>query len=217
MQIMHIEGRYKGETNPENINAEQIPRRIALFTTVQFMDHIGKIKEYLENKGKKVTQPTTNAYYRGQVLGCSIKKLEGYEAILYVGDGEFHPVALALENNIPVYTFNPFSEKFDFIRDEQVQRMVKMQKSAIAKFYHSEKVGILVSLKPGQFRPKVKEELEKKHPEKKFFTFVFDTLNPASLEDFNFIECFVNTSCPRISFDDYSKFNNKIVEHQYVL
>ena len=214
---MHIEGRYKGEINPGKIKADEMPENIALLTTVQFLGHMQKVKEYLEKQGKEVSLPSTNAYYPGQVLGCSIKKLEGFDCILYVGDGQFHPIALALENNVTVYTFNPFTGIFDTVRESQVKQMMQAQKAAITKFYHSKKIGLLISLKPGQFRPEIKEQLQEKYPDKEFFTLVFDTLQPESLENFAFIDCFVNTSCPRISYDDYLSFNNKVVEFNYVL
>jgi diphthamide biosynthesis enzyme Dph1/Dph2-like protein len=55
-------------------------------------------------------------------------------------------------------------------------------------------------------------DLERKYPDKKFYLLLFDTLDFAQLENFNFIECFVNTACPRISYDDSEKFAKKVVD-----
>lgn len=216
MEIMHIEGRYRGKISTEGIEIHSLGKRVALFTTVQFMDIISQVKGYLEKNGKIVELPKTNATYNGQVLGCTIDKIEGYDCILYIGDGKFHPIALALENEVPVFTYNPFTNHFTRIGDNDIQNMQRKKKAGIAKFHASKKIGLLVSTKPGQYN-EVKEKLNKKYPDKKFYTLLFDTIDPAMLENFNFIDCYVNTACPRISFDDYSKFAKKIVEYRYLL
>ena len=46
-----------------------------------------------------------------------------------------------------------------------------------------------------------KSKLEKKYPDKKFYTFVAETIDYAQLDNFNFIEAWINTACPRIEED----------------
>jgi len=41
--------------------------------------------------------------------------------------------------------------------------------------------------------------LRKKFPEKKFYAFAFDTLNINNLEDFPFIQCWLNLACSRVA------------------
>ncbi|MGM5482047.1 MAG: diphthamide synthesis protein [Nanobdellota archaeon] len=217
MQVMNIEAKYKGKIDLKNIETNKLPDRLAVFTTVQYIDNLKEIKEYLESKDKTVILPDMNATYNGQILGCSIKKLEGIDGMLYIGDGEFHPIALALENDIPTYKYNPFSKSFTIIKESDIKKIRNIQKAGLAKFYHSKKIGILVSLKPGQFNISIKNKLSKKYPNKKFFTLVFGTLDPRILESFTFIECFVNTACPRISYDDYENFDKKIVHYKSVI
>ena len=47
----------------------------------------------------------------GQILGCDAKSAgkiaERVDSFLYIGDGEFHPIAIALETKKPVYKYNP--------------------------------------------------------------------------------------------------------------
>jgi diphthamide biosynthesis enzyme Dph1/Dph2-like protein len=45
-------------------------------------------------------------------------------------------------------------------------------------------------------------ELKKKYKDKKFYMFAFDTLQASYLDNFPFIQCWVNTACPRI-FEDF--------------
>ena len=75
------------------------------------------------------------------------------------------------------------------------------------KFLHADNIGILVSTKPGQNSYKkaveIKEKLESKG--KKCFIFVFDTLNSNEMENFPFIDFWINTACPRIADDEDKK------------
>ncbi|MFW5991151.1 MAG: diphthamide synthesis protein [Candidatus Nanoarchaeia archaeon] len=211
METLHIETKYTGKFSLQNL--EMVEEKVSLVTTVQYLEHLEKIRKHLEATGKTVSIPKSDGLYPGQILGCTIKKLEGAEAILYIGDGKFHPIAIALENQLPVYTFNPLNESFHKIRESEVDKLRKIQKGGIAKFHTSEKIGVLVSLKPGQSNMSSVKKLKDKYPQKKFFTFIFDTLSPDMLESFNFVECFVNTACPRISYDDYQSYPKKIVNY----
>ncbi len=216
MERLFIEGRYEGNLNPDKIDTGSLPSKIGLFTTVQYVGFLEKIKEHLEKESKTVKLYKLS-HYEGQVLGCSIKKIEGVEGILYVGDGSFHPIALGIENDIPVYIFNPINEKF-FLQDKEViERIKRKQKAAIASFFSSENIGVLVSLKEGQLNTKYINELKERFPEKRYYELVFDTLDFGQLENFPFIQCFVNTSCPRITHDDYEKFQKPIVEASKIL
>ena len=66
----------------------------------------------------------------------------------------------------------------------------------------------MVSVKPGQCSYKKALEIKKKLEEKgkKCFIFAFDTLSANEMENFPFIEFWVNTACPRIA-DDPDKKN----------
>ena len=66
----------------------------------------------------------------------------------------------------------------------------------------------MVSLKPGQYSYKKAEEIKNKLKQqgKDCFIFVFDTLDSNELNNFPFIDFWVNTLCPRIA-DDKDKKN----------
>ena len=79
------------------------------------------------------------------------------------------------------------------------------------KFLSSDKIGVIVTIKPGQeqFRPAL--ELEEKFPDKKFFYFIDNNVSFDHLENFPFVETWINTSCPRIGFDDQEKFEKGVI------
>ena len=66
----------------------------------------------------------------------------------------------------------------------------------------------MVTVKPGQYSYNKAKEIKKKLEEKgkKCFIFVFDTLDAREMENFPFIDFWVNTACPRIA-DDKDKRN----------
>ena len=66
-------------------------------------------------------------------------------------------------------------------------------------------------LKSGQQRMLMSRKLRSKFPDKEFYFFLYDTLDYQGLEDFPFIECWVNTMCPRIGYDDTNKIAKPIV------
>ena len=41
-----------------------------------------------------------------------------------------------------------------------------------------------------------------KYPDKKVYYFAENTLDYTHMEDFNFIQVWVNSACPRVGFDD---------------
>jgi 2-(3-amino-3-carboxypropyl)histidine synthase len=215
MKTLFIEARYKGKVElPEKI-ISILPKKIALFTTVQFLDSVAGIKKQLEKKGKKVLLlKTEHTKYPGQLLGCNIKKFpETFDAFLYIGDGMFHPKALVLKNPKPAFAYNPFSKKLSKLeqKDADIESMKKKNEGAKLKFLNSKEIGVLVSTKPGQNQIKKAYELEKKYAEKNFYFLLFDTIDFSELENFPFIECFVNTACPRIAYDEAEKIMKPVI------
>lgn len=213
MKQYFIETKYEKEIRLTGVLIKRLPKSIALFTTVQFIDQVDRIKKELENKGIDVKLVKLNhCEYKGQVLGCSIEKLDiDIDKFLYIGDGEFHPKALVFKNDIEVIAYNPFNEKIRIYTKKDVGNLNKKLKGSILKFLTSKNIGVLITLKKGQNRMKDALSLEKKFKDKNFYFLVNDTIDFNSLEDFNYIDCFVNTACPRIGYDDTIKVFRPII------
>jgi 2-(3-amino-3-carboxypropyl)histidine synthase len=201
-----------------------LPKNICVATDVQFINNLDSIRKQLVTAGKKVaTLKGAHAKHLGQILGCSHLKLDYpkfTEAFLYVGDGLFHPKALLLGSTKDVYVYNPFSKQLQKMHHSEVDKIKKHEKASLIKFLHADKIGVLVSVKPGQIgvQAYLKQiySLEKKFPDKKFHYLAFDTLEFSQLENFTFIDCFVNTACTRL-MDDYDKFPKPMVNIDKVL
>ncbi len=213
MKTIFVEARSKEKVGLPASAIKELPAKIAVFTTVQFIDSVGAIKKQLEGAGKTVLLlKPKHSKYEGQLLGCGIEKFSGkFDAFLYVGDGAFHPMALMLKNSKPVFAFNPYTRQLRQIDDGEAKKIQGRVKAALAKFHSADNVGVLLSTKPGQARWKEAFLLEKKFPDKKFYYIVFDTIDFSQLENFSFCEVFVNTACPRIGYDGAVRIEKKII------
>ncbi|MBL7054697.1 diphthamide synthesis protein [Candidatus Woesearchaeota archaeon] len=217
MKTLFIESKYTGKIELNKIKADKLPKNIGLTATVQFVDHLETIKDYLIKKNKKISITKGNPKYPSQILGCDLsageKIKKQVDAFLYIGDGKFHPLGLAIKTNKEVFCFNPISNNFSKIKKEEINNYKKILKIKKIKFLSYETIGILVSTKPGQNKLNKALELKKKlEKNKNCYIFVFDTLNLIDLENFPFIEFWVNTACPRIEEDSRNIINYADIE-----
>lgn len=190
-------------------------RSIVLATTVQHIHQLEEMKAFFEENGKRVLIGKGAVAERpGQILGCdagAVKSVEkDADAVVFVGSGLFHPLALDVER--PVFVFNPVDSSVKDIRDE-VERLRKRRKGAIAKALTCKNFGILLSTKPGQFSLAnaewAKKELEERGLECAIL--VANELEPMALNNFMVFDCFVNTGCPRMS-DDSEEFGKPVLD-----
>jgi len=213
MKTLFIESEFKGKINLNKIKIDKLPKRLGLITTVQFVDYLNKIKNFLEKHNKRILIAKGNQKHPAQILGCDITSAEKIknkvDAFLYIGDGRFHPLGLAMKTNKDVFCFNPLNNHFSKINKDKIISYKKTLKIKKIRFLSANNIGILVSTKPSQNKIKkaveIKNKLEKKH--KKCYIFCFDTLNLNELENFPFIEFWLNTACPRIQEDSRNIIN----------
>ena len=213
MNVKFIPVKSKANVSLPKSLVDKLPGRVILFTTIQFVSQLDKIKDVLEkNSIEVILIKPRHSSTKGHLLGCSIEKInKDFDAFLYIGDGLFHPKALVLKNEKPVFAYDPFSKKQFFISEEDVQLLKKRRKGALLKFHVSRNIGVLITTKSGQSRFDEAFKLETLFPEKKFFYFLLNTLDPSELENFPFIDLYVNTMCPRIAYDDSGKFEKKVL------
>ena len=204
MKTLFLEAKYEGKVDLSKIKPGRLPDKIGLITTVQFIDFVDVIKKSL--KGKKIFVGKGKQIYAGQILGCdtgSADKInDKVDAFLYVGTGKFHPLIVGVNTGKKVFTLNPITGDFRQVDDKTINDYKKRKKGALLKFLNADTVGILVSTKTGQYYDiKKLELLEKKYPEKKFYTFAAETIDYMQMDNFPFVEAWVNTACPRIDED----------------
>jgi 2-(3-amino-3-carboxypropyl)histidine synthase len=214
MKKMFIDARYKGDLEKLE-GAEALPGEIELFSSIQYLDLLPKARRLLEIGGRKVNVQKQGSLHPGQILGCSMPTVKG-EAAVYIGDGLFHPMALA-DSGKPIYLLSPATGRITL--KEFAGQLERWKKAALARFYKSDRVGILVSTKKGQNRMVQALELRRLMAAtgKRGYIFLSDNIDFGQLENFNFIGCWVNTACPRIAIDDHEKFKVPVINIADVL
>ena len=212
---MFVEAKYK---KPVFIGKHvlKLPSRVGLVTTVQFIEQVKEVKSQLEKEGKKVFLGKGNrTKYKGQILGCDVNSAVSVEkkidAFLYIGSGLFHPIAISLKTKKDVFIFNPLTNKFSKVDRKEAEKINKRKEGTLIKFLSSKEIGVIVTTKPGQEQLKKAFELKNKFKDKNFYFLIFDTIDFGQLENFPFVECFVNTACPRIALDDSIKISKAII------
>jgi len=208
MKTLFIEAKSNAEIIPNKKDIDNLPKNIGIITTVQHADKINELIRFLKENNKAPIINKGKQKYPGQILGCDISNAElikdKVDVFLYIGTGNFHPIEAALLEK-SVYCYNPLTKKFSEINKKDIEKIKNKIKGAKIKFLSSKEIGVLISIKPGQFNLKSALELKKKYPEKNFYFLIFDTLRKEELENFNFIECYVNTACPRLRDDEFNK------------
>lgn len=216
---MHVKAAIEEDVLPAvEANTDKLPEKVGLLTTVQHVGQIDKVKEFLESKGKKVfLGKSKKTKYPGQVLGCDFEAAKSIaddvDAFLYIGTGRFHPLGVVLYCKRSVFAVNPLTKEMKEFSKKDIESIEKRKKGALLKFHASENIGIIVSTKPGQNRMKealkLKDELKDKG--KDCYVFLTDTLDFSEMENFPFIDCFVNTMCPRIGLDDTIRTEKPVI------
>ena len=185
---------------------------IGLITSLQFVKTIPIVKEFLEEKGKKVFVHKS-LQYPGQVLGCRLdagKAIEDkVDCFLCISAGKFYGEGGLIYLNKPVFNLDlERNEIYDMIPIKT--KLIKIMTWNESFFEEARNVGILVSWKPGQFMSpfKLKEIMESKG--KNVYLLVMDEITPEKLEGLK-LDLLINTACPRIGTDDISRYKIPIV------
>lgn len=210
MRTLFISARSTAKIEIDDAILRKLPERIALVSTIQHLDAIEQVRQRLKELGKKVLDlKGSHSTRKNQVLGCTTfqkEQLRSIDAILYFGTGEFHPKALALRTGKVIHIYNPLAKSYRLVDDKEVESLRKKEKAALTTFLSATRIGILFTTKPGQSQMQFSldsvEGLKQRYPDKEFYCFLDDTFSQNQLENFPFIECFVNTACPNIPFDE---------------
>ena len=216
--IMFIQAKSDADPMPVIEKAlDKLPQRIGLLTTAQHIHHIVPIMIYLQEKGKEVLvgKGDGRLFAEGQVLGCNASCARNVEkkvdAFLFMGTGNFHPLAVSLATPKPVIIADPVNNE---VRDisEVRDRMLRQRHAAIEKAREAKRFGILLSEKPGQRREKVADYAKKMLSEKQLSSVIVEMnlVTPQKLDAFG-LDAWISTACPRLAMDDYSAYEKPIL------
>jgi 2-(3-amino-3-carboxypropyl)histidine synthase len=191
--------------------------KIGLTTSIQHIDALTDAKQFLIGAGKTVqVSDAGHLPHPGQVIGCNYSNAkiiaDRVDAFLFIGGGIFHALGIALGTNKPTIIADPYDNRAYSITDE-AQRLLKQRYASIMEARPAKTIGILVGLKLGQRHLdqalKAKTAIEKSG--RSAYLLAGREITPDALMEFQNIDAFVNTACPRISLDAPGKFQKPIL------
>lgn len=231
MKILTVDASYNKEVKLSNELFSYLKnnsyKKIALFASVQFVNHLDSVREQLskfDNKIELITTKSSRTHKEGQLLGCDLYennlKLnnEEVDCFLYIGDGLFHPKALLFaqkektkEEFKEILLFDPIASKLTLLKYEDNKRVMKRLKGNLMKLLTSDTIGFIATIKPGQSFLYLEKKLKDKYPKKKIYVFLTDNITENTLEPYTFIDVWVNSACPRLGFDDAEHMNVNMI------
>jgi 2-(3-amino-3-carboxypropyl)histidine synthase len=118
-----------------------------------------------------------------------------------------------------VIILNPKDLTEKEVLESDVKNFINREFIALERLKHAKNVGIIASTKPGQERIKACELIKKKLEAqgKIVYLFIADSINPEEFMNYSGLDILINTACPRIGLDDYSKFNKPVINYELVL
>ena len=188
-------------------------KRVGLLTTAQHATRMNEAVELLREAGCEphIGFGDDRVLNPGQLLGCNFTAARTVAAevdvFLYIGSGDFHPIAAAWGLETPVWVADPLTGEVKQV-DDRVEALMRQRHAAIARAQQADTFGILVATRVGQERMKLARGLAKlcRRHGKKAYIISLDLFTPDALASFRNLGAWVNTGCPRITTDDFARY-----------
>ena len=197
--------------------APQLPDRIGILATVQYLNCIDQCREVLESMGKTVAvgKGDNRITYPGQVLGCNCTSAyavaDQVDEYLYLGEGDFHPLAAAFGAGKPIRVLNPVTGELRSV-DEVRDRILRRRFGAITRAMDAKSFTVIACSKVGQNRSELADDLVRRIREKglKAYKVYLNELSPQALMSYR-TDAFVCTACPRVAMDDAARYDRPML------
>jgi 2-(3-amino-3-carboxypropyl)histidine synthase len=187
-------------------------KTIGLVTTVQHAHLVPKMETFLASQGYevRVAHGAGRTPLRGQVLGCNFTaaKITGVSEVLFIGTGIFHPTGVSLSTKARVIALDPLTGT---AQEVSADSLLRRRSAIMEKARGSRHIGIIISTKSGQQRWTLARQLAKLAPGTAIIT--MREVNPDELLNLGF-DCYVNTACPRLAYDDQVRFGKPVLSPQ---
>ncbi|MHB8586599.1 MAG: diphthamide biosynthesis enzyme Dph2 [Thermoplasmatota archaeon] len=224
MEVLFVAARHKAPVADVVRRAAALGgpgRRVGLLTTAQHAHKLDEAAEALRSSGFEpvVGIGDNRIAAAGQLLGCNFTAgsvLEPFvDKFVYVGSGDFHPIAIEFGTKKPVILADPYTGEVRTIEDV-MDRLVRQRFAAIEASRTARRFGILVSLRVGQERIKLARGLKKMLEDtgREAHIIALDFFSWDNLQYFRHLDAFVNTGCPRVTIDDVARYPKPLLTPQ---
>jgi len=209
MDVLFIPTKYKVKElkNIERL-LEILPKEIGLVCTIQYIDFLKEIEKILKEKGYIVYKK--HPYY---VLGCIPEAANlPVNDILLIGNGKFHALEIIRKYKKRVFVYDPISGSIDLYEKVNNSKIFYL----LEELKNSNTVGIILSIKPGQYNYSRLKILMEKLKDKRIYLFIGDKIDLNTLINFPYIDFWIIDACPRI-LDDILESNVKALTADVIL
>lgn len=189
-------------------------KKLALVTTVSHIHQLPDMKKILEKAGHEVlTSKGGLAILEGQVLGCDSsaadKLSDQVDAVVYFGGGEFHP--LGISGSKPTLAVSPYARDAYWL-NPHIEKKRKQERGMLIATSQAKRIGILVSLKSGQYNLRAAEATQKRLRSygRAASILVTGEVDFHAVQDFNAFDAYITTACPRL-VDDAERLGKPVV------
>ncbi|MEM4818964.1 MAG: diphthamide synthesis protein [Nanopusillaceae archaeon] len=174
-----------------------LPKKIGIVCLVQYLDITKKIISELKRRGYEVFYK--NSLY---ILGCNIKNADlPADKILLVGDGKFHALEIIRKLKKEVIVYNPANGEINIIPKDEYRKYFTRVIYLMENLKNSNNIGVIISIKPGQYDYNSLKFVLKKFKDKKIYLFIGDNIDLDKLVNFPYIDFWIIIACPRIIDD----------------
>lgn len=218
--VLYVSARHKLDVGPASAagarrlaELTQGGRRIGIVTTAQHQHKLQQMADAMKAEGFEVFVGAGDNRLAGlgQLLGCNYTAGTSIEddvdGFVYVGSGDFHPIAIAWGTDKPVVLADPYSGEVRTL-DETMDKLMRQRFAAITRAKDARAFGILVGTRVGQERMRLARGLKKLLESAGYeaHLIALDFFSWDNLQYFRHLDALVNTSCPRITTDDYARY-----------
>ncbi len=211
--VIYVEGRSIVE-NPFSVEVLQAfaGKKVALYSTLQFMDQRDEIGMMLEEIGAETVMREGDGRirYPGQVLGCNYSCRTRADEHLFVGTGKFHPMGLSMSLKKAIHHLDPCLGTHETTGD-MLERTMRKRFAAITLSEDAGPKALLVSKKGGQNRLSLAKEVKSKCDG--CVVVHMDEITPDMVDSLGF-RVAINTACPRLALDDSLRFKTIMLTPQ---
>ncbi len=195
----------------------ELKGRVGVVSTPQYIHRVPDIVDLLSDNDITpfVSKGDDRIFKEGQVLGCNTSAARAIakdiDIILFIGAGDFHPLALALGTNKDIVIADPDMDEIRGIRDLK-DRVLRQRHAVISQAKDAEVFGVILSTKPGQRREDLARDIVKdlRKAGKKAYIVEMENTSPQILDSFS-ATAWVSTACPRLAIDDHLAYNKPII------
>jgi len=187
-------------------------KKIQLAATIQHLKSLEKLKLFLEKNDFHTVIHDT-----GQILGCHVQNLRGktdsIDGLISIHAGFFHTHGVLLNSDSPLLQFDPYSEDILVYDSTDRKNLIQQRFTLLERAKKADHWGVLCSSKIGQFKKPMITQVENilKSIGKAPIVVIAENINPQNMANFNWIDAWVVTACPRIALDDKIRYSKPVV------